>query len=72
MYSFQMQFLSTVSIQCIDYASPAWLDYIKIVSKHAGNQLFHSNLHGTLIILWNKLYCGVLCMGDFLAGDLTF
>jgi len=39
-------------------------------AEHAGNQLFHIHLYGTLITAWNKRYYGFLCMRDLRAGSL--
>jgi hypothetical protein len=33
MYLFQIQFLSTVSVRCIDYAGLGWLDFVKVVHE---------------------------------------
>jgi len=44
MYSFQMQFLSTVSIQFINYAVLGWLDFIKVVCKARRQSTFPHTL----------------------------
>lgn len=46
-YSFQMQFLSMVSVQCIDYVGTGWFDSTEVVCKTCRQSTFHIHLHCT-------------------------